>query len=214
MAPPVIRHKGRTSSKNERRSHGLYSINQPMKKKGAGKYNFGTFKDDVHEFYNHHNEVMDDHDYQEEGALDRDKQYKKRLAGSGLDQASMDRRYSNLGADEIGLAKAGTGTRIWSLYKSNILPISQLTQAESKVLSAAIVKKWEEQEETKRNQLRRVTSPNAEWMDDIRDWDSDEMAEYFLVKLGGVVPSTGMKMTPENISCDGKYFHILIAVGS
>ncbi|KAJ3093517.1 hypothetical protein HK100_006565, partial [Physocladia obscura] len=47
------------------------------------------------------------------------------------------------------------GTRIWSLYKSSVLPQLQLSQAERKVLSAAIVKKWEEQEVTKRNQLRR-----------------------------------------------------------
>ncbi|KAJ3254142.1 hypothetical protein HDU77_004192 [Chytriomyces hyalinus] len=84
------------------------------------------------------------------------------LADSGMDQASMDRWYSNLGADEIGQewvqedksphqladtildlrrSRFEEGTRIWNLYKSKILPQSQLTQAESKVLSAAIVKK-------------------------------------------------------------------------
>ncbi|KAJ3381802.1 hypothetical protein HDU80_001701 [Chytriomyces hyalinus] len=144
----------------------------------------------------------------------------------------MDRRYSNLGADEIGqewildgsgwnrfkndksptqLADAildlrhsrfEEGTRIWSLYKSNILPQLQLTLAESKVLRGAIKKIWYGQGEKERNKLRRVANPNAKWMDNIRDWDADAMVEYFLVKLGGVVPSTGLKMTPQSVSCD------------
>ncbi|KAJ3002717.1 UNVERIFIED_CONTAM: hypothetical protein HDU68_006079, partial [Siphonaria sp. JEL0065] len=154
------------------------------------------------------------------------------LADSGLDQASMDRRFSNLGADEIGqewvldgegwnrfkndksphqLAEAiidlrhsrfEEGTRIWSLYMSNIFPQSQLTQDEREQLRVAIVKKWESQEVNARNSYIRVKNPNAAWRNDIRDWDADDMVKYFLVKLGGVVPSTGLKMTPESVACD------------
>ncbi|KAJ3025357.1 UNVERIFIED_CONTAM: hypothetical protein HDU68_007224 [Siphonaria sp. JEL0065] len=133
------------------------------------------------------------------------------LADSGLDQASMDRRYSNLGADEIGQEwlldgegwnRFDDGTRVWNLYKRNIIPQSQLTHYERKKLDAAIRLNWYDQRVEERNRLIRVKNPNAMWRNDIRDWDADDMVEYFLVKLGGVIPSTGLKMTPERVDCD------------
>ncbi|KAJ3026493.1 UNVERIFIED_CONTAM: hypothetical protein HDU68_005571, partial [Siphonaria sp. JEL0065] len=91
------------------------------------------------------------------------------LSDAGLDQASMDQRYSNLGADEIGQewvldgegwnrftndktpgqladailelrsSKFEVGTRMWNLYKRGVVPHSSLTSREIENLKKAIV---------------------------------------------------------------------------
>ncbi|KAJ3088328.1 hypothetical protein HK100_008074, partial [Physocladia obscura] len=94
------------------------------------------------------------------------------------------------------------GTRVWNLYKCGIVPQSELTARERKALDAAIRLNWHNQRVEERNRLRKVTSPNAAWIPDIREWESDDMVEYFLVKLGGVYPSTGRKMKPDELACD------------
>ncbi|KAJ3199055.1 hypothetical protein HDU83_002884 [Entophlyctis luteolus] len=41
----------RAIKKNDRQSLGISTFNQPMKKNGCGKFNFGSPQDDVFDFY-------------------------------------------------------------------------------------------------------------------------------------------------------------------
>ncbi|KAJ3282969.1 hypothetical protein HDU79_009527 [Rhizoclosmatium sp. JEL0117] len=40
-------HTERKEGKNDRQSHSGHSHNEPMKKDGHGKFNFGSFEDDI-----------------------------------------------------------------------------------------------------------------------------------------------------------------------
>ncbi|KAI9326612.1 hypothetical protein BDR26DRAFT_120500 [Obelidium mucronatum] len=103
---------------------------------------------------------------------------------------------------ELRSSKFEVGTRMWNLYKRGVVPHSSLTSREIENLKKAIVLKWNEQEVNVRNAWIRSYNPNAIWREDIRDWHWTDMIDYFIVKLGGIHPATGLKLQPGQFACD------------
>ncbi|KAJ3137620.1 hypothetical protein HK100_000595 [Physocladia obscura] len=104
---------------------------------------------------------------------------------------------------ELRLCNFQLGDLVWNSYVSGTQPPSILSPSERNSLTAAITTIWEGQEESRQMSWRLAWRPNSVIVPHERVWKKAELMEqYFVGRLGGIYPTTGTIMKPEDVACD------------
>ncbi|KAJ3380010.1 hypothetical protein HDU80_002240, partial [Chytriomyces hyalinus] len=126
----------------------------------------------------------------------------KFVSGSGIDMFSANRRFPELDADAVGQEWESDGYG-WNFYVLGTQPPSVLSPSKRNSLTAAVALIWEGQREKNQISWRLNWAPNSVIVPHERVWKKPElMVEYFVGRLGGIYPTTGTIMKPEDVACD------------
>ncbi|KAJ3233022.1 hypothetical protein HDU77_000752, partial [Chytriomyces hyalinus] len=91
---------------------------------------------------------------------------------------------------------------IWAMYTSSTPVIPAKTIADQVALHAEVNATWTGQDEHHQLNWKQAQNPGTLFVPHPHLWTLNEMSNYFIHKLGGVCPTTGLDLDPSNLACN------------